>query len=88
MIPFLFQFSLHTNTLADVWEIQTSTLMKSLEDLSEEITAFAHMSNMSFPFVTIPLFEVFAKHTRDHAGMENIMFLPLVGADDRLAWET
>ena len=82
------RFSLHTSTISDVWKIQTSTLMESLMDLSEEISAFSMISNSTFPFVTVPLFEVFAKHTRDHAGMENIAFLPLVSQDDREAWES
>ena len=58
-----------------------------MTDLATEVTAYAIKSNLEWPFVTMPLFEVNAHHARRMAGMETIGLCPIVKRDQRQAWE-
>lgn len=78
---------MHASTIKEVSEFQVSSLSKALEDLSEEVTSFALMNNATFPFVTMPHFEVNAYHARKQSGLEIIHMNPLVSALHRSDWE-
>jgi hypothetical protein len=54
--------------------------------LSEHITASAIATNQTWPFVTIPHFEVEASYCRQTSGAEILAFAPLIGANDIEAW--
>jgi hypothetical protein len=54
--------------------------------LSEHITAAAIATNQTWPFVTIPHFEVEASYCRQTSGVEILSIQPIIGEDDIDAW--
>lgn len=56
-------------------------------ELATELTAYAHKSNTSFPFVTMPLFEVNARHARLQSGTIALGYVPLVKTHQKNHWE-
>ena len=57
----------------------------AMTELAEEVTAHAQMTNQSFPFVTVPLFEVNGRHAREQSGLESLAFCPCIDNDQDLA---
>lgn len=55
--------------------------------LSTEITSYALESNSTFPFVTLPDFELKGSHLRQQSGSHIVHWLPLVTDDKREDWE-
>ena len=55
--------------------------------LSTEITSYALESNSTFPFVTLPEFELKGSHLRQQSGSHIVHWLPLVTDDKREDWE-
>ena len=80
------RFYLHANTIRDTSSIRFERSRDALTELATELTAYAHKSNTSFPFVTMPLFEVNARHARIQSGAEVVGFVPLVEHRDKAAW--
>jgi len=60
----LLQFDLFANSIEDISKIQYKALFDAAQGLSNTITAEAMALNMTFPFVTINNFEVFARDAR------------------------
>jgi len=63
-------------------------MVQAFYSLSESTTALAATSNSTFPFVTVPTFEVNAHHARLQSGIELFAFLPLVYPEQLKKWET
>jgi len=61
--------------------------MLSLDALSVTITSLAQATNQTFPFVTIPDFEVRGANTRIQSGSHILYYFPLVTDENRVAWE-
>jgi len=61
--------------------------MLSLDALSVSITSLAKATNQTFPFVTIPDFEVRGANTRIQSGSHILYYFPLVTDENRVAWE-
>ena len=80
------RFYLHANTIRDTSSIRFEGSRDALTDLATELTAYAHKSNTSFPFVTMPLFEVNARHARIQSGAEVVGFAPLVEYHEKATW--
>jgi len=59
----------------------------SLDSFSVTITSLANATNQSFPFVTIPDFEVRGANTRVQSGSQILYYFPLVTDENREAWE-
>jgi hypothetical protein len=55
--------------------------------LSKAITAEAIEMNSSFPFATVPMFEVYAETARVQSGIEMFVFSPVVTKDNVPDWE-
>ena len=55
--------------------------------VSTEITSYAIQSNSTFPFVTLPEFELAGSHLRQQSGSHIVHWLPLVTDEDRDDWE-
>ena len=51
------------------------------------MTAYEESENETFPFVTLPNFEVAASHARAQSGVETVNFLPLVEGSQKQLWE-
>jgi len=81
------QYRLFTNTVRDITEFRVAQLFQAHRDLSESITAHAISSNETWPFVTMPLFEVHGVHARTQSLIEWVVFCPLVRDADRAKWE-
>lgn len=81
------QYYLHSNTIRDITKVRVENMVQGLVDFADEMTAYARGSNSSYPFVTMPFFEVKASHVRRKAGVELISVHPLVQPVDRDAWE-
>jgi len=81
------RFALHAATISESASLRFSLTRDSLVELATEYTAYAHQSNSSFPFVTMPLFEVNARHARMESGVEAVGVLPYVSQEQQKAWE-
>ena len=55
--------------------------------MSAAITSSAQKANQSFPFVTIPDFELHGSHLRVQSGSHIVHYMPLVTEENRLEWE-
>ena len=65
--------------------IQTSLM--SLEMLSKTITSHAQSHNLTFPFVTVPDFELHGVNARILSKSHVIHYMPLIYDSNREAWE-
>jgi hypothetical protein len=61
--------------------------MLASRSLSKAITAEAIEMNSSFPFATVPMFEVYAETARVQSGIEMFVFSPVVTKDNVTDWE-
>ena len=59
----------------------------SIGTLSTYITSYAHITNSTFPFVTIPSFELHGNNLRITSSSHIIYYLPLVTDETRIEWE-
>jgi class 3 adenylate cyclase len=71
----------------DASGFHVENVLLTIEAMSTSITAEATKLNTSWPFVTVPLFEVLGELTRKKSGLEIIMMAPLVRAEDAVRWE-
>lgn len=55
--------------------------------MSSAITSYAKNENLTFPFVTLPDFEMHGSHLRVQSGSHIVRWTPLVTDDTREAWE-
>jgi hypothetical protein len=55
--------------------------------MSNAITTYAKNANLTFPFVTIPDFELHGSHLRVQSGSHIVRWTPLVTDETREAWE-
>ena len=55
--------------------------------LSSHITSYALQQNMTFPFVTVPGFELYGSHTRTIGGTHIVHWMPFVTDNERSEWE-
>lgn len=82
------QFSLHSTTIRDIIKVRIESMMENMDDFAEEMTAYAHGANSTYPSVTIPFFEVKASHVRRKAGVEILTVQSLVTAANLAEWES
>lgn len=62
-------------------------MFDAIQGLGETLTAHAVNRNLTFPFVTLPMFEVAGQHARTQSRNELLSFAPFVGGDEKEAWE-
>jgi hypothetical protein len=61
-------------------------VMSTQQQLSQIISASAINNNETWPFVTVPQFEVHGEYCRQTSGAETVAILPLVSQANLLAW--
>jgi hypothetical protein len=81
------QYYLFANTIQDASQSNIQDIMLASRSLSKAITAEAVETNSYFPFVTVPMFEVYGETARVQSGFELIMFSPVVTKDNVPNWE-
>lgn len=62
-------------------------MFEALHSLAIEVTAYAEMSGLQFPFVTMPLFEANAYHARQLSSAEVFAYHPVVKGELRSEWQ-
>jgi hypothetical protein len=58
-----------------------------LQRLSTDITSYAVATNATWPFVTLPHFDLHTRVSESQLGAEMVIFSPIVKIDDKIAWE-
>jgi hypothetical protein len=48
---------------------------------------YAAVSNQTFPFVSVDMFETLGRHAREQSGIESLVYSPIVRDRDRAAWQ-
>jgi class 3 adenylate cyclase len=86
-LALVFQYYLFANTVRDITKFRVENMVEALDSLGESITAHAIDQNLTFPFVTLPMFEVAGRHARRHSRMELLFYAPFVSGNDKTAWE-
>jgi hypothetical protein len=61
--------------------------LEAINSMATAMTSYSLDTKQKFPFVTIPHFEIRGSDVRVQAGATNILWLPLVTDETRVAWE-
>jgi hypothetical protein len=76
-----------TNTIRDSVFVHKRDLFSTMRSCSDSITGAAIATNSTFPFVTVPTFEILGHSVRQQSGAEMIIFTPKIQADELTSWE-
>lgn len=68
-------------------KLQVANVVQGVESLAAELTSYAIVSNSTWPFVTMPNFEVNANHAREQTATEVLLVSNIVTADKRAEYE-
>jgi hypothetical protein len=82
------QYATVVQTIRDASEDQMAQFEHGMRSMAEDVTAAALSAGQTFPFVTVPLFEVPGYQTRDLTGVEFFGWVPFVTAADKDLWLT
>jgi hypothetical protein len=74
------------NTIGDAAEVQKRNLFSAMRGCSNSISAAAITTNSTFPFVTVPAFEVLAESVRKQSESELLLFTPKVEVSEVTRW--
>jgi hypothetical protein len=74
-------------TIGDAAEVHTHNLFSTMRSCSNSISGAAIAANSTFPFVTVPTFEILGELVRQQAGAEAIIFTPIVGVSELTQWQ-
>jgi hypothetical protein len=74
------------NTIGDAAEVQKRNLFSAMRGCSNSISAAAITTNSTFPFVTVPAFEVLAESVRKQSESEFLLFTPKVEVGEVTRW--
>jgi hypothetical protein len=80
------QYEQFTDTIRNAMSFHIDNVMLSHQHLAERIAATAIATNQTWPFVTIPHYEVDAAYCRQASGAEMIAFNPIISQDDVDEW--
>jgi hypothetical protein len=75
-----------TNTIGDAAEVHKHNLFSTMRSCSNSISAAAIATNSTFPFVTVPTYEVLGESVRQQSGTELLVFTPKVQVDEVTRW--
>jgi hypothetical protein len=81
------KYYLFVNSVRDITQFRVVNMFDAIQGLGETLTAHAINRNLTFPFVTLPMFEVAGQHARTQSRNELLSFAPFVGGDEKEAWE-
>jgi hypothetical protein len=76
-----------TDTIRDSVRVHKRDLFLTMRTCSDSITAAAIAANSTFPFVTVPTFEIFGYSAIQQSGVELVIFTPKVQVDELTSWE-
>jgi hypothetical protein len=68
-------------------EFHIESVGKAFRNLGQVITAASLATQSPFPFVTVPMFEVYGQQARNQSGIEIFAYTPLVSEEDRVRYE-
>jgi hypothetical protein len=74
------------NTIGDAAEVHEHNLFKAMRSCSNSMSVAASTTNSTFPFVTVPAFEVLAESVRQQSGSELLLFTPKVEVGEVTRW--
>jgi hypothetical protein len=80
-------YYLFANTIRDVTRFRVENMFEAFQGLAETLTAHAIVKNLTFPFVSLPMFEVAGRHTLAQSRNELLFFTPFVTGDQKEEWE-
>jgi hypothetical protein len=84
---FLRQFETFATEVADLTNEEAINAIMAIQSLSASITTYASSSEIGFPFITMPSFEVLGGISNAQSRALQISFVPLVHREAKLAWE-
>jgi hypothetical protein len=76
-----------TDTIRNSVRAHKRDLFLTMRTCSDSITGAAIATNSTFPFVTVPTFEIFGHSVRQQSGAELIIVTPKVQFDELTRWE-
>ncbi|CAB9511970.1 Receptor-type guanylate cyclase gcy [Seminavis robusta] len=76
-----------TLIIANKYIADTQATTSDTKVLSDLVTANAIGTNSTWPFVTIPFFEVYGRNIRSAPTSDMVISAPLVSEEERAAWE-
>ena len=80
------QYDLLVRNIEDAGAASVINTERVFASLSEAISAHAMKNNETFPFVTLPGFELFASYARQLSGIEMLAYTPLVQDHQMADW--
>lgn len=73
--------------IMNTFQVRMEQNAGAIESFSFSLTSYAAFTNKTWPFVTLPDFEVKAASARALAGSVSLTFSPLVTAEEKKEWE-
>jgi hypothetical protein len=77
----------YANTIGDAAEVHKHNLFSTMRGCSNSISAAAIATNSTFPYVTVPTFEVLAELVREQSETELLVFTPKVEVGEVPRWQ-
>jgi hypothetical protein len=75
------------STIGDAFRIDTHNLFSTMRSCSSSISGVALAENSTFPFVTVPTFEILGESVRQQSGAEAVVFTPKVELGEVTQWQ-
>jgi hypothetical protein len=82
----LLQYGGYCDTVGTSTQFHATNLKQSMEQMSAAISSQVLHTGDSWPFVTVPGFEVIGNGARTQGGLETIVFSPLVAREQAERW--
>ena len=82
------EFDALATKVVDSFEFNVARKLGAIDSLDISITSYAVGTNSTFPFVTLPDFDLRAANTLALADTFSVVFVPLVTQKNRAKWET
>jgi hypothetical protein len=80
-------YNSYANTIGDAAKVHKHNLFSTMRSFSNTISASAVAKNSTFPFVTVPIFEVLAESALQQSESELLIFTPKVEAGEVTRWQ-
>jgi hypothetical protein len=75
------------STIGDAFRIDMHNLFSTMRSCSSSISGVALAENSTFPFVTVPTFEILGESVRQQSGAEVVVFTPKVELGEVTQWQ-
>jgi hypothetical protein len=81
------QYYSFANDIVKACELSLNNMVADMGATSIDVTSFAVSNNLTWPYVTLPDWEIRSRQSRSIAGVESMAFIPIVSPDDKVQWE-